>query len=409
MSGPRDSYDHVIVGGGVAADKAARAIRKAQPEATIAIFSADADGPVYRPALTKDLWLKGDPDPASQDLATAVETGADLQAGLAVTGIDPAAHTVTTAAEDTVVYGKLLLATGSSPRRFPGVDDERVVYLRTVADYRKLRELVGAGTRVAVVGGGYIGSEISAGLSTTGAEVSNYFAGPRLLAHMFPTSIVDHLEQVFTSRGIGLIPGFRMESIDAGEELTLVAADGRQVTADVVVLGLGADLNTGLAEAAGLRLEQGAVLVDRYLRTSAEDVWAAGDIIHFDDPLFGPRHIEHIDNAWRSGTRAGKNMTGAGVLYDYTPLFYSDLFDDGYEAIGYLSTSHEVREYWNGDRTAAVVWYLAGDTVAGVLLWNTWDAVPAAREAVAKSRAGTLPAAELADEIAPGGGPPSWA
>lgn len=403
MSDLKTSYDHVIVGGGVAADKAARAICKAHPEATVAILSADRDGPVYRPALTKDLWLKDDPDPASQDLATAADTGAEVHTGVTVTGIDPEAYTVTTADGTAVGYGKLLLATGSSPRRFGDLDDDRVVYLRTVADYRRLRELVGEDTRVAVVGGGYIGSEISAGLSVTGAKVSNYFLGKRLLEHMFPESIVDHLEQVFTSRGIELVPGFQLESIATGEELTLVAADGRAATADVAVLGLGAVLNTGLAEETGLEMAQGAVVVDEHLRTSAADIWAAGDIIHFHDPIFGPRHIEHVDNAWRSGTRAGKNMVGDAVLYDYTPLFYSDLFDDGYEAIGHLSTRHEIREFWNDDRTAAVVWYLDGDEVAGVLLWNTWDAVPAAREAVRRSRSGELAVADLEAEITPGG------
>lgn len=401
----KNSYDHVIVGGGVAADKAARAIRKREPDASIAIISADVDGPVYRPALTKDLWLKEDPDPASQDLGTAAETGSEVFTGVAVTGLDPVAHTVTTAAGDQVSYGKLLLATGASPRHFQGVDDPRVAYVRTVADYRRLRELVGSGTRVAVVGGGYIGSEISAALSVTGAQVSNYFLGQRLLEHMFPTSIVDHLEAVFKKRGINLIGGFRLDSIDTSspEKLTLKGANGEEVTADVAVLGLGAVLNTELAEAAGLRMEQGAVAVDEHLHTSAPDVWAAGDIIHFPDPLFGDRHIEHVDNAWRSGTRAGKAMTGEEVTYGYTPLFYSDLFADGYEAIGHLSTRHDIHEVWNTDRTAAVIWYLESDTVVGVLLWNTWDSVPAAKAAVEKSQAGQLAVDQLAAEIAPGG------
>lgn len=401
----KNSYDHVIVGGGVAADKAARAIRKREPDAAIAIISADADGPVYRPALTKDLWLKDDPDPASQDLGTAAETKADVFTDVVVTAMDPTAHTVTTAAGDRVSYGKLLLATGAAPRRLAGVDDPRVAYMRTVADYRRLRELVGPGTRVAVVGGGYIGSETAAALSATGAEVSNYFLGQRLLEHMFPTSIVDHLEKVFGRRGITLVGGFRLDSIDTSspEELVLKGANGEEITADVAVLGLGAVLNTELAEAAGLRMVKGAVAVDEHLRTSAADVWAAGDIIHFPDPLFGYRHIEHVDNAWRSGTRAGKAMAGEYVTYGYTPLFYSDLFADGYEAIGHLSTRHDIHEVWNADRTAAVIWYLESGTVVGVLLWNTWDSVPAAKKAVEKSQAGQLPVDQLAAEITPGG------
>lgn len=403
MNNPQSSYDHVIVGGGVAADKAARAIHEAQPEASIAILSKDADGPVYRPALTKDLWLKDDPDPASQDLATAEDTGAELFTNTQVTALDPAKHIVTTADGATITYGKLLLATGSSPREFGTLNDERLVYLRTVADYRKLRELVSEGTRVAVVGGGYIGSEIAAGLNAAGAKVTNYFLGEHLMEHMFPASIVEHLEQVYADHNIELVPGFTLENIDAGEELTLTSKEGASATADVAVLGLGAILNTELAESAGLELDQGAIVVDKQLRTGAEDIWAAGDIAQFSDPLFGSRHVEHVDNAWASGEAAGKNMTGAGEAYEYTPLFYSDLFDDGYEAIGTLSTKHEVKEFWNEDRSAAVVWYLDGDKVAGVLLWNTWDSVPAAREAVQKNHAGELSVEELEQQIKPGG------
>lgn len=141
----KSSYDHVIVGGGVAADKAARAVHEKAPDATIAILSADADGPVYRPALTKDLWHGDDPDPASQDLNTAEETGADLHTGTPVTAIDTTAHSVTTADGATVGYGTLLLATGSSPRRLGAGQDARVAYLRSVADYRHLRDLVQGG------------------------------------------------------------------------------------------------------------------------------------------------------------------------------------------------------------------------------------------------------------------------
>ncbi|WP_018296596.1 NAD(P)/FAD-dependent oxidoreductase [Corynebacterium lubricantis] len=403
MAQLQSRYDHVIVGGGVSADKAARSIHEAEPEASIAIISADADGPVYRPALTKDLWNGDNPDPVSQDLATAADTGAELVTSTKIFSISPAEHTVTTADGTNVEYGKLLLATGSTPRKFGTLDDDRVVYFRTVADYRKLRELVREGSRVAIIGGGYIGSEIAAGLTHTGAKITNYFLGEHLLEHMFPTSIVSHLEQVYHDHDIELVPGFNLESIDAGEELTLTAANGDTVTADVAVLGLGAILNTDLAEAAGLTMEKGAVLVDKQLRTSAEDVWAAGDIAHFDDPLFGARHIEHVDNAWASGTTAGKNMAGAGENYDYTPLFYSDLFSDGYEAIGLLSTRFEVKEVWNDDQTAAVVWYLDGDKVQGVLLWNTWDSVPAAREAVRKNHSGELSVEDLAEQIKPGG------
>lgn len=403
MPDQTSSFDHVIVGGGVAADMAARALNEKAPGATIAILSADADGPVYRPALTKDLWHGEDPDPASQDLHTAEETGAELRTATPVTALDTAARTVTTAAGDTIGYGTLLLATGASPRRLGDGEDQRVAYLRTVADYRHLRDLVHQGTRVAVVGGGYLGTEIAAGLAHAGAEVTLHLAGGTLLEHMFPNSITAHLTEVFEQHGITLVGDFRLAGIDAGEQLTLTAEDGRSATADIAVLGLGAQLATDLARSAGLEMDGDAVVVDAQLRTSAEGVWAAGDIIRFTDPLLGDRHVEHVDHAWASGTTAGTNMAGGQEAYDYTPLFYSDLFDDGYEAIGHLDTSLEMLEVWSEDRSAAVVHYLDGGQVAGILLWNTWDSVPTARDVMAASQAGALTVDALPAQITPGG------
>src|SRR5699024_8888194 len=126
------------------------------------------------------------------------------------------------------------------------------------------------------------------------------------------------------------------------------AADS--LRADAVVLGLGAELNTNLAAHAGLDLDRGAVVVDPYLRTSSPDVYAAGDIALFDDPLLGLRHVEHVDHAQASGAAAGENMAGAEEAYEHTPMFFSELFDDGHEAVGRLGSRLESREGWDGGR-----------------------------------------------------------
>ena len=394
-------YDHVIIGGGVAADSAARAIRDASPDATIAILSADPHEPVYRPALSKDLWTGESADPDSQDLRTAEETGASLFTSTLVTELLPNSHGVLTARGNHLRYGKALLATGSSARHFPGVHDDRVVCLRTVGDYRHLRTLATEGTRIVVIGGGYIGSEIAAGLTRTGAQVTLAHAGRHLLEHMFPASLTAHLEQTFADHGVTVVPGFRLMGIGTGEELMVHAGAAESLGADVVVLGLGAELNTNLAAHAGLDLDRGAVVVDPSLRTSSPDVYAAGDIALFDDPLLGLRHVGHVDHAQASGTVAGKNMAGAEEPYEHTPMFFSDLFDDGYEAVGRLDSSLEMREVWNEDRTAAVVHYLEDGAVEGVLLWNTWDSVERARELIAASQNGEVSPDELDGRIPP--------
>ena len=154
---------------------------------------------------------------------------------------------------------------------------------------------------------------------------------------------------------------------------------------------------------AGLEMEQGGVLVDETLQTSAPDVYAAGDIATFEDPLLGRRRVEHMANAERSGDAAGRTMAGNHTGYRYTPLFWSDLFDDGYEALGETRTSHRVEEVWNDAHDAAVLYYLDRDRVRGVLMWNTWGAVSKAREVMEASKEGRLPLSELADQITPGG------
>lgn len=419
----QESYDHVIVGGGVAADKAARAINERTPDASVLIITRDAEGPVFRPDLTKGLWLDDSTTVEDIALGTADDTGAQLATGTTVTSIDPSSHTVTTDSGDsvdTVAYGTLLLATGASPKTLDGTGgtdgtdgtgDDRVAYIRSLSDYRTLREKVTAGTRVAVVGGGYIGSEAAVALNAVGATVDLYTPDERVLGHMFPASITDHLEEVYAAEGVTVHHGFQLDHLDTGDTsgtsstaLTLVPTDGDAVSADVAVIGFGAVLETGLAQDAGLALEDGGVAVDISLSTSAPDVYAAGDIAVFTDPLLGRRHVEHVDNAEQSGTVAGTNMAGGAESYEYTPLFFSDIFDDGYEAVGTLSTELDVVEDWNDDRTAAVVYYLRDQVVQGVLLWNTWDSVPAARKILSASVAGMLSVDDLPGSIPVGDG-----
>ncbi|WP_301530966.1 NAD(P)/FAD-dependent oxidoreductase [Corynebacterium variabile] len=393
-------------GGRAAADKAARAIHGRTPDAAVLILTRDPEGPVFRPDLTKTLWLDESTGLEDIDLGTAGDTGAQLVTGVTVTAVDPSTHTVTTDGGNTVTYGTLLLATGASARTLEdakGGDDSRVTCIRSVSDYRDLRSKVSEETRVAVVGGGYIGSEIAVALNAIGATVDVYTPDDRLLGHMFPASVTDHLEEVYADKGVTVHHGFLLDHLDAsGETLKLVPEHGSAASADLVVIGFGAVLETGLAQDAGLTVEDGAVAVDASLRTSDPDIFAAGDIIGFTDPLLGRRHVEHVDNAEQSGEIAGKNMAGDTATYDYTPLFFSDIFDDGYEAVGTLSTDLDTLEDWNDDHTAAVIYYLDGGIARGVLLWNTWDSVPKAREVMTASAAGMLTGEDLRGAIAVG-------
>ena len=384
----QDSYDYVIVGAGMAGDSAARGIREVDPAGSILVIGREPTAPVTRPALTKKLWT--DPGFTFDEvwLATAEDTRAELLLGESVVGLDLEARTVTTDAGFAVGYGALLLATSGHPRPLPGVEASgRVIYFRTVRDYERLRDLAGAGRHVVVVGGGYIGTELAASLVQNDTRVTLVFPQDTLTGASFPAALAAHVQQRYADAGVTLLGGARVVATESGADgVTVTLEDGREIAADGVVVGSGIVVETELARAAGLEVDDG-VVVDARLRTSDPHVWAAGDVARYPDRLLGRTRVEHVDHATTSGTQAGRNLAGAAEEYAHTPFFYSDLFEYGYEAVGRLDASLSTVEDWHDDGFGAgVVYYLDGDAVVGVLLWNVWDATDRAREVIATQR-----------------------
>jgi NADPH-dependent 2,4-dienoyl-CoA reductase/sulfur reductase-like enzyme len=380
----RDSYDYVIVGAGMAGDAAAHGIREVDPDGTILVVGREPTAPVTRPALTKKLWT--DPEFGFDQvwLPTAEEARAELLLGESVVAVDTAGRTVTTDADVTVGYGALLLATSGHPRRLPGVEDSgRVIYFRTVRDYERLRDLAGGGRHVVVVGGGYIGTELAAALVQNDTRVTLVFTQDVLTGSTFPDALARRVERRYAEAGVTLLRGAKVTATESGPDgVTVTLDDGRTLEADGVVVGAGLEIETDLARSAGLEVDDGVVVDDR-LRTSDPHVWAAGDVAQYPDRLLGSRRVEHVDNATTMGRQAGRNLAGADEPYDHTPFFYSDLFELGYEAVGRLDASLDTVEDWHAeDLGAGVVYYLDGGRVAGVLLWNVWDATDRAREVI---------------------------
>lgn len=375
------SFQYVIVGGGMTADAAVRGIRELDGKGSIAVFGAEAHPPYNRPPLTKGLW-KGK---AFEKIWRHTGDVPDVQMylGLAVTRIDPQNKTLTAATGDQYVYEKLLLATGGSPRRLsaaaPGI-----LYYRTVDDYEALRALTQRGDAFAVVGGGFIGTEIAAALNMNGKAVTLVFPGDTLGAHRFPSGLAHFIDQYYQEKGVRLLAGERVQAIAAENgRYTLQTQNGVAVTVDGVVAGLGIEPNTGLAQTAALTITNG-IVVNEFLQTSEADIYAAGDVANFYNPALDTRlRVEHEDNANKQGKAAGRNMAGAHERYDYLPLFYSDLFDLGFEAVGELDARLETVEDWIEPYRKGVVYYLKDGRVRGVLLWNTWNQVPAARQLIA--------------------------
>jgi NADPH-dependent 2,4-dienoyl-CoA reductase/sulfur reductase-like enzyme len=375
---------YLIVGGGMTADAAVQGIREADPDGSIGLISMEADPPYDRPPLTKGLW-KGKPLESIWRKSQAADV--DLHLGRTVQALDVEQKRVTDDRGADYTYEKLLLATGGTPRRLP-FGNEAILYYRTLADYRRLREMTDRGGRFAVIGGGFIGSEIAAALAMNGKEVVMLFPEEGIGSRMFPRDLSQFLNAVYREKGVTVLPGTTAVGLaprGAQWELMIKDAEGpREIVVDGIVAGIGIVPNIRLAEGAGLTIENG-IAVDEYLRTSRPDIYAAGDVASFLNPDLGRRlRVEHEDNANTMGMRAGRNMAGRAEPYDYLPFFYSDLFEWGYEAVGDLNPRLDLIADWEAPNRKGVVYYLHEGRVRGVLLWNVWGQVDAARRLIAE-------------------------
>jgi NADPH-dependent 2,4-dienoyl-CoA reductase/sulfur reductase-like enzyme len=374
-------YDYLIVGGGMTADAAARGIRERDPHGSIGLIGADPHPPYNRPPLTKGLW-KG--DAADSIWRKSEETGADLHLGRRARALDAASRRVADDRGTTYEYRRLLLATGGDPRRLPGAP-EGVIYFRTLEDYRAARELADRGAAFVVLGGGFIGAEITAALRMQGRDVTMVVPGQGLGGRVFPAPLSRFLVDYYRDRGVRMLVGEAAERVERRDGRFVVHAQrSGAVAADAVIAGLGIVPNVELARQAGLTVGDG-IEVDERLRTSHPDIFAAGDVASFPSRVLGKRmRVEHEDNANTMGKAAGRNMAGADEPYTHVPFFYSDLFDLGYEAVGDVDARLETVVDWKTEHREGVVYYLDGGRVRGVLLWNTWEQVAAARALIAE-------------------------
>jgi 3-phenylpropionate/trans-cinnamate dioxygenase ferredoxin reductase subunit len=373
---------YLIIGGGLAADAAIRGIREVDRAGSILAVSDEEDPPYNRPPLSKALW-KG----------TAVDTiwrhtelaGAELRLGTKIVSLDPVSRAATDAAGNTLAYDRLLLATGGSPRRIHDADSS-VIYFRRLADFKRAWELAGRGADFTVIGGGFIGSELAAALAMNGRKVSLIFPGACIGDRLYPRPLANFLNVYFRKHGVDVRFNERVERIDRQTDKLVVRTGGNGgIAVDVVVAGIGIEPNVDLAESAGLTVRNG-IVVDEMLRTSDPDIYAAGDVANFPCRALERRlRFEHEDNAEAMGMTAGHNMAGRSEAYRHLPFFYSDLFDLGYEAVGEIDSRMELVEDWVQKFHKGVIYYLADNRVQGVLLWNMWGQVEAARELI-KSR-----------------------
>ncbi|WP_123102914.1 NAD(P)/FAD-dependent oxidoreductase [Acidithiobacillus sulfuriphilus] len=383
-------FDYVIVGGGPAGAAAALAIREQDKEGSILLLGAEREPPYQRPPLSKGLWLgqQEEGDLPIKSVADWAALQVTLALGDPVLAVQRGRRRVRTAAGRDYDYGKLLLAMGGTPRILatPETLRDRVLTLRTLEDYRRLRARAAQGGKVLVLGGGFLGAELAVALSRqTGLQVQYCVAGSGPLSHVLPPALVQMISDRYQSAGVLLSTEQRFAELTMGPAGPVArCASGEEMACDWVAYGIGLQINTALAEAAGLQLAGGGVAVDDRLRSSDPQIWIAGDMATFPDPVWGqPLRLEHWDNAEATGRHAGLVMAGLDQPYTHQGMFFSDIYEFGFEAVGECWSSMATFIDLSREGDQGVVYFLRDNQVHGVLLWNVWGQADAARALIA--------------------------
>jgi 3-phenylpropionate/trans-cinnamate dioxygenase ferredoxin reductase subunit len=372
-----DERTMVIVGASLAGAKAAQALRTEGFEGAVVLIGEESVPPYERPPLSKD-YLTGK---AGRDKiwvlpeAWYAEHRVDLRLGVAATSVDREAREVVLADGSRQRYDKLLLATGSRVRRIPGTDVEAVFYLRRVEDSDAIRDAFSAAGRVVVVGAGWIGLEGAAAARHHGCEVTMIEPESAPLQRVLGPEVGGMFADLHRDHGVDLRLGVGLKEVRPGPAVVTDAND--ELEADAVLIGVGITPNTMLAEQAGLDVDNG-IRVDELLRTTVDpDIFAAGDCMNADHPLYGrPIRVEHWANALNSGPAAARSMLGQGSPYDRVPYFFSDQYDLGLEFSGWYQPADVARVVYRGDRDKrefVAFWLDAEDRVLAGMNVNVWD------------------------------------
>lgn len=330
-----------IVGAGMGGARAAITLRNEGFDGRIVLLGAEPDAPYERPPLSK-AFLRGEQERAAIDItpkgASWADIDVDLRLGTEVTGFDPGASTLTLGSGEHIRYDRLLLATGSEPRRIDiqGADLAEVHMLRTVEDSERIGAAIARGGPIVVIGGGWIGAEVAACARQRGAQVTLLTGSAPLFQTTLGPEVAGVYAELHRRHGVDLRQGGQASAIqsEGGRVTGVLLADGTSIAAEAVVVGIGAAPRVGLAEDAGLEVS-GGVRVDAAFRTSVPAVWAVGDIALMRHPILDRDvRLDHWAAAWFGGPAAARSMLGRDAPYERVPYLYSDQYDLSMEAWG---------------------------------------------------------------------------
>jgi NADPH-dependent 2,4-dienoyl-CoA reductase/sulfur reductase-like enzyme len=384
-------FDYLIVGGGLSAASAVEGIRTHDERGSIGLISRENFPPYHRPPLSKGLWFGKDTmeSLSVQSEAWYREHNAQLILRREVVEMDADLRRVWDDHGNIHEYGKLLLATGGEPRRLSieGAELDGIHYYRQLEDYLALRNSIQRVRHALVVGGGFIGMEISAALRHAGIEVTLLYPEEYPLRRVLPRDLGLFVADFYRQKGVETVSGETVAKFEMRNgEITATTQNHNQVTTELVVVGVGLVPETTLADAAGLATGNG-ITVDEFGRTSDTRIYACGDVAEFPClPLGRAMRVEHWEHALAHGKAVGACMAGSTRGYDHLPMFYSDLFELGWEAVGLIDSSLPVHAVWREAFKSGVIFYLEDDAIRGALLWNVWDAVEWARGLIREAR-----------------------
>jgi NADPH-dependent 2,4-dienoyl-CoA reductase/sulfur reductase-like enzyme len=397
----------VIIGGGLAGAKTAEALRAEGFTGRVSLLGAEAHLPYERPPLSK-AYLAGK---ATFDEAVVQphhwyrQNNIDLRLGCRASAIDAAAHRVCLADGTTIGYDKLVLATGSVPRRppLPGADADGVHTLRTREDADAIRSHFGDDKHLAIIGGGWVGLEVAAAARAAGTMVTLLEAADLPLLAVLGPELAQVFADLHRDHGVDLRLGARIEAVTTrdGAATGIRLADGSTIDADALVVGVGVTPDLSLAERAGLDIDNG-VLVDASLRSSDPDIYAAGDIANHDHPVLGHRvRVEHWATALNQPATAAAALLGKEATYTQLPYFFSDQYDLGMEYVGHAPRGSYDQVVVRGDLATRefVAFWLKDGRITAAMNVNVWDVVDEIKPLITAGR--QVDTSKLADPAVP--------
>src|SRR3954452_21317483 len=394
--------DILLIGGGIASATAAATLRAEGFDGSIMLAGRELDPPYHRPPASKGYLLgrESKEDALVHPAGWWEEQDVELRTRTSVMALDPTARTATLQSKEQVAFGHALVATGAMVRRLQvdGAQLDGIHYLRALGNADTLRRDVEDADRVVCVGGSYIGSEVAASLTELGKRVTIVMQEAHPLERQFGTRVGERFRALLEAHGIEIVGSDEIDRFeaatpgvcDAGRVARVVTKGGRTLEAEAVVCGVGAQPDVMLARRAGLALgELGGVRCDSRMRTSADGVFAAGNICEYDSVVHGRvMRIEHEEVAAAQGATAARNMLGADVAHDVVPYFFSDLAD--WAAIEYVGPALAWdEEVVLGDIESGpfAIWYLEGGRVRGMLSVDGGGDVDAASALIAAGEA----------------------